>query len=54
MKSQQHQQDSRSRNEREPGAKRVWATPQLVTLDAADAEAGANPINDEGIFAQGS
>lgn len=37
-----------------PSAKRAWTEPKLTTMRASDAEAGANPINPEGAFAQGS
>lgn len=47
------QQDVRSQDKQQPG-KDAWTTPRLVTLDAADAEGGANPINPEGAFAIGS
>lgn len=31
-----------------------WVTPEVRRMRAGDAEAGANPIRPEGIFAQGS
>lgn len=49
-----HQQDARTKAAETLVARKAWTTPQLVTLDAADAEGGANPINPEGVIGTGS
>lgn len=35
-------------------SRRTWTAPALRRMEAGAAEAGANPVNPEGAFAQGS
>lgn len=47
--------ESRDARSSEPrGERGRWVTPAVIRMRAGDAEAGANPIQDEGTFAQGS